>query len=689
MPKNLVFEIGTEEMPASCVDIALNQLKEEGRNLDFYRLSFDSLEAYGTPRRLALIVRGLAEEQKEEVIEVKGPPRKAAFTGNGEPTAAAIGFAKAQGVALSDLIVKENEQGEYVYAVKHIKGKKTKDVLPEYLSCLVKSINFPKTMRWGEGNLRFIRPIRWLLALYGDELIEFEIDGLKTSRFTYGHRFLAPGPWEVLTANDYLKVLEKSKVIIDQGERRKMIVDELNMVTKDIGKALIHLDVINEVVNLVEYPHAILGSFPPSYVQLPREIPITVMESHQRYFPVEDDKGELLPYFIIIQNGDPSSSDLIREGNERVIRARLADSQFFYQEDQKIPLEKRVENLKDVVFQQKLGNLYEKTLRTIELVREISQFLGLPPDIISTAERAAYLAKADLLTEMVFEFPELQGVMGREYALLSGELKTVAQAIFEHYLPRFPGDELPSSLPGQLVSIADKIDTIVGYFLVGLIPSGSEDPFSLRRQGQGVISIIFDKELAFPFEETLRISLSLYRKIEGLREEEETFQDLIDFFKARARRYFSKKEVNYDIIEAVLFDKINNLVSIKRKVEAIVKFHPQPQFEDLLIAFTRCHNLSSPELGDAVNSEKLIEKEEKDFYSALVQAEEKAKPFFENDEFLSILKIMAGLKPTIDLFFDKILVMSEDEELRKNRLSLLNKAVTFFKKVADFSKIVF
>ncbi|MBI4744022.1 MAG: glycine--tRNA ligase subunit beta, partial [Actinobacteria bacterium] len=492
MELDFLLEIGTEEIPASMVDLGMDQLKNLAKDLiKENRLTFTGLKTMGTPRRLVLLIENLSERQEESIEEIKGPAAKSAFDEKSNPTQAASGFARSQKADVSDLIVRDTPQGSYVFVIKRHKGETTQEVLPEILKRLVLSLSFPKTMRWGDSELRFVRPIHWLAALCGEEIIKFSLDGIESSNLSWGHRFLAESPVKIKSSKDYFKTIRDAKVIVDYEERRNLILDQINQIAKENNaKVVLNEKTFNEVVNLVEYPHSVCGSFSDEFLSLPREVLVTAMESHQRYFPVEDNEGNLKANFIVVHNGDENCRSIITSGHERVLRARLSDARFFYQEDQKEPFAGKTEKLKNVVFQERLGSIFDKVKRVEKIAGLIADNIGLDETEKKNVLKAAFLCKTDLITNMVIEFPVLQGVMGREYAKLSGEKEEVAKAIYEHYLPKSASDDLPESRIGRVVSIADKIDTIAGCFCIGFIPSGSEDPYSLRRQMYGIVEII-------------------------------------------------------------------------------------------------------------------------------------------------------------------------------------------------------
>jgi len=690
LPKDLLLEIGTEEMPASAVEIGMSQLAEIGSSLfKKHHLDYERLETMGTPRRLVLLVYGLAEKQSPIFHEVKGPAKKDAFDENGKPTPAARGFARAQKVEVESLQVRETEQGEYVFAVKEESGKATAELLPKILKEAILGLSFPKSMRWGEGELSFSRPIRWILSLYGETIPEFTLDNLKSGNFTWGHRFLSPeNPLQVRSSEQYFEVLKRGKVIVNPQERAKLIRHQIEEVAAaHQGRPVINQETFQEVVNLVEYPHAVYGKFPSQYLALPREVLIMALEAHQRYFPVEDERGNLQAGFIAVHNGDANFASLITSGHERVIQARLADAKFFYDEDQKEPLETRVEQLKGVIFQEKLGTLYQKVERIKELAALIATNLSLSQEEMAHLERAAHLCKADLLTSMVYEFPALQGVMGREYARLSGEPEPVAIAIYEHYLPRSSADSLPATRIGQILSIADKLDTIVGCFCLGFLPTGSEDPFSLRRQAQGIISIIIAYQLVLPFGQLIESSLKRLAQ-NGVKYEERVREELASFFSQRFRQYLLNQGLAYDTVDAVLAISGDDFAFLQKRAQVIDRYRGSGKMLDLITAFTRCKNLAQAEVGSQVKEELFEQDEEKKLYLALVETDKMLSETIARDEYEKAIEILASLRPVVDLFFDKVLVMAEEAVIRNNRLALLNKAVEIFGRIADFSKIV-
>jgi glycyl-tRNA synthetase beta chain len=609
MAKDLLLEIGTEEIPAKFLPAALKQLGELGTALfKENRLVYQSISTFATPRRIVLLVKGLAEEQEGAVKKIKGPAAKAAFDQEGNPTKAALGFARGQGVDVETLKVETVEGGQYVFAVKVEESKPAVDVLPELMLKLTGSLTFPKSMRWGDREIRFARPIRWLISLYGDQKIDFNLDGIRPDFFTYGHRFLSQGRLEINSIDDYFLKLEQGFVLLDQDRRREEIRQQITVVAQEQGgEVLIDPALLEEVTFLVEYPTALYGRFEEDYLKLPKEVLITSMREHQKYFPVVNSEGKLLPLFITVRNGGKEYLDIVRAGNEKVLRARLADAKFFYEEDQNEPIANKVERLKQIVFQESLGTVYEKIERVVELSSFLAKRLDLNEQLRHSIKRAAWLAKADLVTNMVYEFPELQGVMGREYASLSGETPEVAKGIFEHYLPRNAEDLLPQTMVGTIVSIADKMDTISGCFGIGIIPSGSQDPYALRRQAQGIIYILLGTELDLSLQTIISQAVGRYKAENRLkRPEEQVKSEIMDFFLQRIRYIFTSRGVSPDLVEAVLAVSGDKPIDAWKRVKALTKFRETLGFSDLLAAFNRVNNL-------AKKAEELEEKNVQDW----------------------------------------------------------------------------
>lgn len=688
MNRDLLLEIGTEELPARFVPGALAQLRETAiEQMKELRLTWEDARVYGTPRRLALLVKGLPERQGDLVREVKGPARRVAFDEEGRPTRAAEGFAKSQGVTVADLELRDTEQGQYVFAVLREEGRRLEDVLPGWLGRLIEGLHFPKSMRWGDGDLRFARPIRWLVALLDQEVVPVSLEGLSAGRATRGHRFLAPGPILLARPDEYVDRLREAFVLADSGEREQAVLEEVRRAAAAHGgRALEDPDLLAEVVNLVEYPAAVAGSFAEEYLQLPREVLITPMREHQRYFPVVDESGRLLPRFVAVSDGPRPDMDVVRAGNEKVLAARLADARFFYDEDRRRPLEDYVDRLKGIVFQERLGTVYEKAERIRRLARFLGERIDAGEAVLATADRAAFLAKADLATQMVYEFPELQGVMGREYALLSGEEEAVAQAILEHYLPRHAGDELPKSLPGCLVSVADKLDTIAGCFGVGLVPTGSQDPYGLRRQAMGTVRIARTLPRGFDLEEAVRMALSGYGN--RFRDEEDGLvARIMDFFRQRLRGLLQEEGLRHDLVEAALGTGIGDIAGTFGRAQALAEFSQDERFGVLVTAYQRAANLARQGGTDQVDETLFQTDAERDLYAALGDVGVRVDACVADGRYQDALRELARLGPRVDRLFADVLIMAPEEDVRRNRLALLRRTARLFCRVADLGAV--
>jgi len=683
---DFLLEIGTEEIPASYILPALEQLEKRVTDLlKENNIPFKEVRVLGTPRRLTLSIKGLATMQTDRSVEVIGPPKNVAYDRDGAPTRAAQGFARSSGVSVGDLKIVETDRGEYVCAQKIEKGRATIELLQENLPSLITSLNFPKTMRW--GNLRFARPIRWIVALLGDKVVNFKLDKLASGRQTIAHRSLSSGAIELANANleDYVQKLRDDYVWVSHKERRNEIQKQTTALLLDNDCApIIDEEILDTVTFLVEYPQAIMGSFNTSHLSLPGEVLTTSMKSHQRYFPCWKNESELLAKFITISNGTDGNFDGVRHGNERVLGARLDDAEFFYQEDQTSPLADKVDKLKNVVFQIKLGNLYEKSCRVKELASFLCGQLGLDDNVTEKVARAAYLCKADLTTQLVIEFPSLQGTMGKYYAANSGETEEVATAIEEHYQPLSAEAELPKTDIGAIVSIADKLDTIAGYFGIGEIPTGAGDPFSLRRQAIGIVRIIRDKKFHLPLDITVEKAVQMY----GDKVSAETKSLVLDFFKTRIGILLRESNYSYDVADAVLSANATDIVDALERAEVLTEFSKRDDFDTIYPAFYRTIRIIPERSDKPVDEELLIEKTEKQLYREICELEPALTELAKSREYPKILDSLASLQPNIDNFFGEVLVMAEEKELRENRLALLNKLADWIYLVADFTKLV-
>lgn len=684
MSKTLLLEIGTEEVPAHVMPGILSQLKENAaKTFEELRIEYKNIKTLGTPRRSALLVEGLAEQQADLSKENRGPAVNIAFDADGNPTKAAQGFARGQGVKPEELVTKDG----YVYAMVHEKGGQTVDLLGDTLKGLVDGLNFPNNMHWADLDYKFIRPLRWLVALYGQDVIDFEVANVKSGRTSRGHRFLSEGDFEIANAEDYVEACRKASIIVDQNERCEMIRQQIaEVAAANGGQAEVNEDLLEEVLYLVEYPTALCGKFDEKYLALPAEAVITPMRDHQRYFPVLKD-GQLLPLFITIRNGGKEHLETVQHGNERVLRARLEDAQFFFDEDRKNTLEQHGEKLKTVVFQDGLGTIYDKALRLEVLAGYIADAIGANEQDKKDAVRAAKLAKADLVTGMVTEFTELQGVMGREYALLDGETKAVAQAIDEHYMPRFAGDSQPASVAGRIVSLADKIDTIVGTFSRGLIPTGSQDPFALRRQALGIVNMLKEAQYHISLSQLVAKAMELL-KIADAGQQAKLQNDVADFMKLRLKNVLADAGIRYDVVDAV-FVTVDDIYGVFLRAQAVNEAVKQ-DMEKTIQAFVRTGNIArkAEDVQAAVETGLLAEQVEKDLYKAYEVAASKVEKEIATQDYAGAIATLSQLAAPIDAFFDGVMVMDKDEKIKNNRLGLLKLVDNLICQVADFSKIV-
>lgn len=684
--KELLFEIGTEEIPSVYMADALRDLGEVAdRLLREARLSFTRVRTLGTPRRLVLHVAGLAEKQADEVREVVGPPKAVAYDAAGKPTAAALGFARAQGLPVAQLGIRTTERGDYVVARKKVKGSKTTEVLPGLLPKVITSLTFPKSMRWGDSTLRFVRPIRWLLALYAGRVVQFEIEGIRSTDKTYGHRFLAPKPIPIRTFREYLTKLEKGFVIVDQDRRRDLVKRLVAKAAGQVGgEPLVDPDLLEQVTHLVEYPTLVRGSFPEQYLNLPRELIITPMRKHQRYFPVVDKRRRLLPYFVAVSNMKAPDMDVVCLGNERVLRARLADADFYFKEDKKkLPIEKLVPRLGQILFQERLGSLLDKTRRITELAGFMAK---ADPMLQEHVRRAATLCKADLASGMIREFTELQGVMGRYYAAMSGEKAEVATAIEEHYLPRHAGDALPKSKAGALVGVADRMDSIAGCFGIGLIPTGSEDPYALRRAALGLMLILAGQELSVSLTALTQKALELL-KDRISRPHAEAVRDILGFLRVRCEGMMIDRGIPADVAAAVLEAGFDDVPRAFRRAQALARAKQDPDFASLTIAFRRVANILPPDFARGAVEGRLREEAERALYRAVKALDGEVAALTDRGEYEEALRRIATLRPAVDRFFKDVMVMVEDASLRENRLGLLAETASLFSRIADFRQI--
>jgi len=678
--KILLLEIGTEEIPAHAMPAILNQLKDLAqKNLTEARIDFGEVQTLGTPRRLALIVNDVATNQADVEEEKRGASAKIAFDADGNPTKAAIGFAKKNKIRPEDLIVRDG----YIYAVIREQGKSSAEIFKTLLPKIICDLSFPNNMRWGNLDFKFIRPLRWIVALFGEEIIPFEVANVHSGRTSRGHRFLSAGNFEIKFAADYVKVCAENFVIVDQNQRREMIAAQINEVAKSKGGvAEITDDLLEEVLYLVEYPTALAGEFETKYLALPAEAVITPMRDHQRYFPVKNSDGALMPLFITIRNGGKDYLEIVQHGNERVLKARLEDAQFFFNEDRKKSLAAHRDKLKTVVFQEGLGSVYEKTERLIKLVEKIAEVLGVDA---ANAIRAAELSKADLVTGMVTEFTELQGIMGREYAKLDGENPEVCAAIDEHYMPRFAGDVQPKTTAGKILSLADKIDNIVATFSRGLVPTGSQDPFALRRQALGIVNLLTGARWSISISAIVELAMDLL-KITDAVGREKIQQEVADFMRLRVKNVLGNS-TRYDIIDAVI-DDVDDVFEVTLKAAAVEQFIATPDSTKNIQSFVRVSNLAKKAESNEMDAELYTLDAEKVLYKAFEAIKVVAGELIDKKDYLGALDALKKISTPIDSFFDSVMVMDEDLTLRKNRLALLKSIDELIAKIADFGKIV-
>lgn len=684
----LLFEIGMEELPARFLNQALHDLKSNlETKLNNERIKFDEIKTYGTPRRLVLDVHNLAQRQEDLNIVNMGPAKNVAYV-NGELSRAGLGFAKSQNIDPTQLEIVSTPKGEYIAARKFMEGKATKELLPEILKSLVLELNFPKSMKWSDKKLKFARPVQWFMAICDSDVVSFEIEGIASGNKSRGHRFFGK-EFEVTSPEDYFKKIRENNVIIDIDERKNMITKLINETcVGDNEQVLIEPALLDEVTNLIEYPCPIVGSFNADFLEVPQEVLIISMEVHQRYFPILDKNGKLLPKFVVVRNGiEPS--EFVRQGNEKVLSARLADARFFYQEDLKHPLADNVEKLKTVVFQKDLGTIYQKIERSSKIAEYLINSLNCT-DRKDDILRTVYLAKADLVSNMIGEkeFTKLQGFMGADYALKSGENERVSLGIKEHYYPRFQGDELPTEMEGIIAGISDRIDTLVGCFGVGVIPSGSKDPFALRRAALGIVNVILNSKLNISIKALVEKTLETLEEDGVLkRDRNEVKAEVLEFFKQRAINIFTDMKYRKDIIIAVLDKDCDNLIDAQDKINTLEKFVKEERFAQLLPTLKRVANISKEHNDVIINPELFVEDIEKELYNYSIELNNKVTKDMLDKDYNKYLSDITEGKDIINQYFDKIIVMDKDENIKNNRLSQLRFLTEIFTKMADLNQI--
>ena len=682
MAKDLLFEIGAEEIPAGFMPNILGQLKQLAETkLNDAHLPFESIATYGTPRRLALIVKGLADTSAEISERHKGPSASIAYDADGNATKAAIGFARGKGLDVADLVVEDG----YIYAETKTAGVPAKDIVTEMLPQLITGLNFPKSMHWGNLDAKFVRPVRWLVALLDEEVIPVEFATVKSGNVTRGHRFLGADEITIKNAASYVDTLKENFVMVDQDARRELISKQLHDMAASKNASIVWDDDLLEEINyLVEWPTALCGGFEESYLALPDAAIITPMKDHQRYFPLVGQDGKLLPMFLTVRNGSDHSIEVVQAGNERVLRARLDDAKFFFNEDRKKPLIDRQDGLTKIVFQEGLGNLADKTERLLKLGRVFGEECGLHEDTVVVLERATELAKTDLTTGMVTEFTELQGVMGKEYALLDGESPEVAEAIFEQYLPRFAGDVLPQTEAGKVLSIIDKVDNIVATFSRGLIPTGSQDPYALRRQTIGILNILLGSEWNISLRPIFKASMELLNV--PAEKQEELLGQVEEFFTLRLKNIFLDREVPHHVIDLLLSNNELSVADAEGLVNALLANRIDENVE-LVQAYTRMYNLVKDVEYTGVNSDLLKEDAEKELFEAASKASEASSAAWEAGDYDAVVAVPATLVPAINKFFEDVMVMDKDEAIKANRLQLVRLAYSVMAIIGDISSL--
>ena len=682
MAKDLLFEIGAEEIPAGFMPNILGQLKTLAETkLNDAHLPFESIATYGTPRRLALIVKGLADTSAEISERHKGPSASIAYDADGNATKAAIGFARGKGLDVADLVVEDG----YIYAETKTAGVPAKDIVTDMLPQLITGLNFPKSMHWGNLDAKFVRPVRWLVALLDEEVIPVEFATVKSGNVTRGHRFLGADEITIKNAASYVDTLKENFVMVDQDARRELISKQLHDMAASKNASIVWDDDLLEEINyLVEWPTALCGGFEESYLALPDAAIITPMKDHQRYFPLVDQDGKLLPMFLTVRNGSDHSIEVVQAGNERVLRARLDDAKFFFNEDRKKPLIDRQDGLTKIVFQEGLGNLADKTERLLKLGRVFGEECGLHEDAAVVLERATELAKTDLTTGMVTEFTELQGVMGKEYALLDGESEEVAEAIFEQYLPRFAGDVLPQTEAGKVLSIIDKVDNIVATFSRGLIPTGSQDPYALRRQTIGILNILLGSEWNISLRPIFKASMELLNV--PAEKQDELLGQVEEFFTLRLKNIFLDREVPHHVIDLLLSNNELSVADAEGLVNALLANRIDENVE-LVQAYTRMYNLVKDVEYTGVNSDLLKEDAEKALFEAASKASEESLAAWEANDYAAVVAIPATLVPAINKFFEDVMVMDKDEAIKANRLQLVRLAYSVMAIIGDISAL--
>ena len=685
MNKKLLFEIGTEEIPARF--IAKTKADMKGyleKTLKELHIEYKSIELKCTPRRFVVVIDELAENQATVEEELKGPAKKIAFDENNNPSKALLGFLKGKDISPEEVYFKTVGKDEYAHIKLTKEGQAVKGLLKDIFEGMIKSTTFPKSMRWGGKNIRFVRPIRYFVCLMDEEVIDFEIEGIKTGNITKGHRFLGSSEIVINTPDEYEAKLKENFVILDDEQRKALILEQCKAVADSLGGTLMmDEDLLEEVNYIVEYPTAFYGEFDESYLSLPKEAIITPMKEHQRYFPVLDADGKLLNKFITVRNGDSYAIDNVKRGNEKVLDARLSDALFFYHEDTKKPLEAYVERLDTIVFQQRLGTILDKTKRIQNLSEKIAKALALT---LPNLDRAAYLSKADLTTAMVFEFTELQGIMGRYYANLSNEPSEVAEAIYEHYLPRFAGDELPSTNEGIILALSDRLDSVAGFFAIGIQPTGSQDPYALRRQALGILNIMMEKKLDVRLFDLLDLALENF-DFEDM-DKQSVKSDLMSFFELRLKNLFTDMGIRYDVVDAIINIEDSNPFDLLIRAKDLDAWVKNNRVTEALQTFSRISNISKEAIAGKVDEALFAHDSEAKLNTAYNSIKAEVEAMLARREYVKALELLISIKDSVDAFFDSVMIMDENMDIRANRLAMLSNIRTTMESVADLSKIV-
>ncbi len=690
-----VIEIGTEEMPARFLPHLEENLKRllteylDGENIDY-----SEINAFSTPRRLVVLVPDISPLQKETEEEVLGPPVSIAFDEEGELTKAGSGFLQKQGVSYLDVFSKQTAKGNYLAALKQLGGNNTKDLLPDICLGLVSNLNFPKKMRWEKTGFNFGRPIRWILSMFDREVVQFEIASLQSDKYTWGHRVMGPGPWIVEDAAQYLDIIQKQgNVILDSAERKQIIKANGDKLAEEVqGKVVWDLGLLGEVADLSEYPKPVLGAIDSKYLDLPKEVLVTSMENHQKSFGIEDEQGNLMPYFLCSLNLEPADLSLVRKGWERVLKARLEDAWFFWEVDSNSSLQKWIQELNKVVFMGPLGSMGDKALRLQYLSAYLADAVGAPgrKDI----QRAAFLSKADLVSEMVGEFSDLQGIMGGIYAKQKGESEQVGDAVYEHYLPTGQDSPVPETQAGAILSVVDKVDNLYGCFGLKLIPTGAQDPYALRRQALGIVRTVLTHGLRFSLRGLIRKSFEYYEDVDWKLSFADTLNALEEFFAQRLKAYFMQQGYSTRLVDAVLGAGVDDIWTLYRKLSALHSFSEQEDFEHAVLTFKRADNIikkqgdSAPGVLDGeVDREKLTSGAEYELAKRIRELTPQWKDLWEREQFADLFALLEELRPVVDAFFDQVMVMTDDPDLRQNRLNLLKSLVDKLSMLADFNAL--